>query len=490
MKTYFAPLKGLVAGCIGAWGTLYFSGLAFVQPEHVSTTPTHFAHSVERSSVPHQPLPSTSFVEAAAASVDAVVHVKTLQRSAPASHPWFELFGYGAPERIAQGSGSGVIIDDRGHIVTNNHVIEGADEIIVSLNNNRTYAATVVGKDPSTDLAVLEINAPEPLPFLSFGSSSDVRVGEWVLAVGNPFDLTSTVTAGIVSAKARDINILQGNPLTREYPIESFIQTDAAVNPGNSGGALVNAQGELIGINTAIASRTGSYSGYSFAVPSTIVEKVAGDLLTFGEVRRAYLGIQIEPVDEELAESLGLDEVGGCAVVAVVQESGAAEAGLQPGDVVLAVDEMAISNFPQLQECISKYHPGDWVNVAFSRNGQIQRMEVKLKSKDGEDTVAEATPVKRKQTWIPQASAGLSELPETLKNTLNIEHGIQVSALASGVFSRSGIRKGFIITAINGEKIQRAEQVASHFDSGAEGLLVEGVYPNGQKAYYGMAAKT
>ena len=482
-------MTGLAAGCIGALGTLYFSGFPAVQSAHVSTTPALLAHSVERSSVPPQPRPSPSFVEAAASSVDAVVHVKTLQRSAPTSHPWFELFGYGNPERIVQGSGSGVIIDDRGHIVTNNHVIEGAHEIIVSLNNNRTYAATVVGTDPSTDLAVLEINAPESLPFLSFGSSSDVRVGEWVLAVGNPFDLTSTVTAGIVSAKARDINILQGNPLTREYPVESFIQTDAAVNPGNSGGALVNDRGELIGINTAIASRTGSYSGYSFAVPSAIVEKVAGDLLTFGEVRRAYLGIQIEPVDEKLAESLGLNEVSGCAVVAVLEESGADEAGLQPSDVVLAIDEVPIANFPQLQECISKYHPGDWVNVDFSRNGQIQRMEVKLKSKDGEDAVAEATPTKRKQTWIPQASAGLCELPEALKYTLNIEHGIQVDALAYGAFSQSGIRKGFIITAINGEKIQSAEQVARQFDSDEEGLLVEGVYPSGQKAYYGMAAK-
>ena len=485
MRTLFAPLSGLIAGCLGAWGTLQIVESTPIPAEHAPVVPAQLAHLPARA-VPA--LPESSFVEAAAASVDAVVHVRTLQRSQASAHPWYELFGYGTPERIAQGSGSGVIIDSDGHIVTNYHVIEGADEIVISLNNNRTYKADIIGTDPSTDLAVLKINAPEALPSLPFGSSSDVKVGEWVLAVGNPFDLTSTVTAGIVSAKARDIDILRGDPRTREYPVESFIQTDAAVNPGNSGGALVNARGELIGINTAIASRTGSYSGYSFAVPSTIVEKVVGDLLTFGEVRRAYLGIQIEPVDEALAESLGLDEVSGCAVVGVVPGSGADEADMQAGDVVLAIDGAPISNFPELQECIAKYHPGDLVQVALSRNGRAQTMQVKLTSIDGTSNLSRTANKAREQTWIPDASAGLSNASETLKSSLGIRHGVQVSSLAPGTFSQAGIRKGFIITKINGEEIENAQQVGQAFSDSDGGLLVEGVYPDGQKAYYGMAA--
>ena len=485
MRTLFAPLSGLIAGCLGAWGTLQIVESTPISTEYATVVPAQLAHLPARA-VPA--LPESSFIEAAAASVDAVVHVRTLQRSQASAHPWYELFGYGTPERIAQGSGSGVIIDSDGHIVTNNHVIEGADEIVISLNNNRTYTADIIGTDPSTDLAVLKIDAPEALPSLPFGSSSDVKVGEWVLAVGNPFDLTSTVTAGIVSAKARDIDILRGDPRTREYPIESFIQTDAAVNPGNSGGALVNARGELIGINTAIASRTGSYSGYSFAVPSTIVEKVVGDLLTFGEVRRAYLGIQIEPVDEALAESLGLDEVSGCAVVGVVPGSGADEADMQAGDVVLAIDGTPISNFPELQECIAKYHPGDLVQVALSRGGRAQTMQVKLTSIDGSSNLSRTANNTREQTWIPDASAGLSNASETLKSSLGIRHGVQVSSLAPGTFSQAGIRKGFIITKINGEEIENAQQVGQAFSDSDGGLLVEGVYPNGQKAYYGMAA--
>lgn len=485
MRNLFAPLSGLIAGCFGAWGTLQIVEPTPISTAHAPVVPAQLAHLPARA-VPV--LPESSFVEAAAASVDAVVHVRTLQRSQASAHPWYELFGYGTPERIAQGSGSGVIIDSDGHIVTNYHVIEEADEIVISLNNNRTYKADIIGTDPSTDLAVLKIDAPEALPSLPIGSSSDVKVGEWVLAVGNPFDLTSTVTAGIVSAKARDIDILRGDPRTREYPVESFIQTDAAVNPGNSGGALVNARGELIGINTAIASRTGSYSGYSFAVPSTIVEKVVGDLLTFGEVRRAYLGIQIEPVDEALAESLGLDEVSGCAVVGVVPGSGADEADMQAGDVVLAIDGAPISNFPELQECIAKYHPGDRVQVALSRDGRAQTMQVKLTNIDGSSNLSRTANNTREQTWIPDASAGLSTASETLKSSLGIGHGVQVSSLAPGTFSQAGIRKGFIITKINGEEIENAQQVGQAFSDSDEGLLVEGVYPDGQKAYYGMAA--
>jgi Do/DeqQ family serine protease len=418
-----------------------------------------------------------------------VVHVKTLQRQGGPANPWYELFGYGTPNRIAQGSGSGVIIDERGYIVTNNHVIDQADEIVVSLNDNRSYPATLVGTDPATDLAVLKIEPSGAIPTIGFGASGDVRIGDWVLAVGNPFDLTSTVTAGIVSAKSRDINILRGDPRTMEYPIESFIQTDAAVNPGNSGGALVNARGELIGINTAIASRTGSYSGYSFAVPSTIVEKVVGDLLNFGEVRRAYLGIQITPVTEALAEELELESISGCAITGIVPESGAAESSLRQGDVVLAVDGTPISNFPELQECIARYHPGDVVQVLYARDGATSEARVQLKSRDGQtDLTARSTPPSTDaEIWLEEANAGLAPVAVSIAAELGTKGGAQVISLGQGKFAKAGIRKGFIITKINSRSIREPEDVSAAFEDFEGGLLVEGLYPSGQKAYYGMA---
>ena len=480
---------GLLSGTVGA--ALMFYMLkpgSSTQPIALKEEPARLIHTA------HTPpssggLDAPSFANAAAASVDAVVHVKTIQRSTASASPWYELFGYESPSRVAQGSGSGVIIDPSGYIITNHHVIQSADQIQVSLNNNRTYVATVMGTDPATDLAVLKIDVEHDISALTFGASSDVEIGEWVLAVGNPFDLTSTVTAGIVSAKARSINILRGDPRTMEYPVESFIQTDAAVNPGNSGGALVNTAGELIGINTAIASRTGSFSGYSFAVPSSIAQKVAHDLITFGEVRRAYLGVHLEPVDEELAAELGLAEVAGCAIVRVVPNSGASEADLEIQDVILAVEEIPISNFPALQECIAQYHPGDYVNVDIVRNGQKERIQVQLKSRDGSIThtpsagASEANPT----DWIASCNAGFSSPSASIRNSLNQPHGIQVISLSEGPLKDAGIRKGYIITRINGEDITETEQIRNAFESGEGGLLVEGIYPNGKTAYYGVA---
>ncbi|MBO75195.1 MAG: deoxyribonuclease HsdR [Flavobacteriales bacterium] len=479
---------GFGAGCLGAILTLH-SNAPSEQPLQWQERPV-FTRTPTRSAV----IGATEapyFVKAAGRTVDAVVHVKTRQSRGAASHPWLELFGYGRSDRPAQGSGSGVIIDDRGYIVTNNHVIDQADEILVSLNDNRTYPATIVGTDPSTDLAVLKIEPIGRVPTVPFGASSDVGIGEWVLAVGNPFDLTSTVTAGIVSAKSRNINILRSDPSTMEYPIESFIQTDAAVNPGNSGGALVNSQGELIGINTAIASRTGSYSGYSFAVPSTIVKKVVSDLLNFGEVRRAYLGIQVTPVTQTLAEELGMESVAGCAVTGVLPGSGAAESALSQGDVILAIDGTPVSNFPELQECIVRYHPGDVVQVEFARDGSTAIVEVQLKSREGytafSDKAIPATD--NEHIWLKEASAGLSAVPPAVASALKIDGGAQVTSLAEGKFTNAGIQKGFIITKINTSSVEGPSDVQGAFEHFDDGLLVEGLYPNGQKAYYGMAVR-
>jgi len=284
---------------------------------------------------------------------------------------------------------------------------------------------------------------------------------------------------------------LRGDPRTMEYPIESFIQTDAAVNPGNSGGALVNERGELIGINTAIASRTGSYSGYSFAVPSTIVEKVVGDLLNFGEVRRAYLGIQITPVTEALAEELALESISGCAITGIVPESGAAESTLRQGDVVLAIDGTPIGNFPELQECIARYHPGDVVEVQYARDGSTSEARVQLKSRDGQtDFTAKTDKTSSEQNiWLETASAGLAPVASAVEAELGTEGGAQVISLGQGKFSKAGIRKGFIITKINSRSIAGPEDVSAAFEDFEGGLLVEGTYPNGQKAYYGMAVR-
>ena len=392
MNTFKILAIGLVAGFSGAAIFFLFGPQAPLQTSQTIQLPRVAANDVAQASLvsnetykgpaqEYSALPS--FAQAAQTSVGAVVHVRTAMRTRIPLNPWYEMLGYRSPEEVHQGSGSGVIIGNEGYIVTNNHVIEGAEEITVSMNDNRTYIAEVIGTDPSTDLAMLKISADFPLPFIEFGNSDQVGIGDWVLAVGNPFDLTSTVTAGIVSAKARNINLLRARPDRGVFPIESFIQTDAAVNPGNSGGALVNTRGELIGINTAIASRTGSYAGYSFAVPSTIVEKVAQDLMRYGKVQRAYLGIQIEPVTEVIAEQLDMTEIKGCAVTDLVPGSGAAESGLEIGDVVLAIDGQEISDFPELQESVSRFHPGDEVMVRVWRNGEEREILVQLKDRNG-----------------------------------------------------------------------------------------------------------
>jgi len=308
------------------------------------------------------------FTHAAEKTVNAVVHVKTTYNIRQQSADPFLEFFFGRPlqqePRYQQASGSGVIISQDGYIVTNNHVIAKARDIQVVLNDKRTYSASLVGTDPNTDIALLKIEETN-LPWMEFGNSDSLRVGEWVLAVGNPFNLTSTVTAGIVSAKARNINIIDS-----DMKIESFIQTDAAVNPGNSGGALVNTRGKLVGINTAIASQTGSYTGYSFAVPITIVNKVVSDLKMYGTVQRGLMGIQIADITDEMKKTLNLTTMQGVYVGNVIQGSAAAKAGLQIGDVIIAIDGRSISSTAELQETVGRHRPGDTIQVQYIRNGQ------------------------------------------------------------------------------------------------------------------------
>lgn len=421
------------------------------------------------------------FTEAAERTVNAVVHVTTeaqvQQRDPLADFFW----GYRqAQPQIQRGAGSGVIMSDDGYIVTNNHVVDGADRITVHLNDKRQYEARVIGRDPSTDIALIKVDAKD-LPTLTYGNSDDVRVGEWVLAVGNPMNLTSTVTAGIVSAKARNINILQYDQSRDVFPIESFIQTDAAVNPGNSGGALVDAAGNLIGINSAIASTTGAYTGYSFAIPANIVRKVAADLMEFGSVQRAYIGVSIADVDPALAKEIGLERPKGVYVKGLTEGGAAAAAGMKAGDVIVKVGNINVDNVPQLQEQVGKFRPGDQVAVTVLRSGEEQVMDMKLRGREGSLTVAN----KGSATSTVLGAEMVAATAEELK-ALNLESGVKVVNINGGKLRSTGIREGFIITQIDRTRVREPKDVLRALDEKRGGVLIEGVYPNGTKAYYGL----
>jgi len=423
------------------------------------------------------------FTVAAENTVNGVVHVTT-ETAVNVRDPFADLFwGNRAPmqQQLRQGAGSGVIVSTDGYIVTNNHVVEGADKIQVHLNDNRMYEGTVVGRDPSTDIALLKINA-ENLSSVSYGNSDNVRVGEWVLAVGNPMNLTSTVTAGIVSAKARNINLLQYDPTRDVFPIESFIQTDAAVNPGNSGGALVNVNGDLVGINTAIGSNTGTYTGYSFAVPVNIVKKVAADLLEFGSVQRAYLGVSIRDMDQKLADETKVGQIRGVYVNGVSDGGAAQQSGMKAGDVIMKVGNIDVNNVPQLQEQVSKFRPGNKVPVTVMRSGEEKVFDMTLRGKEG-TTVAK---VETRSEGMTALGAELRAVTSDEMKALAIQNGVKVTSINGGKFRSSGIREGFIITRIDQEAVNRPEDVERILANKKGGVLIEGVYANGTKAYYGL----
>jgi Do/DeqQ family serine protease len=371
-----------------------------------------------------------------------------------------------------QGSGSGVILAANGVIVTNNHVVDGADEISVILNDKREFKAKLIGTDSSTDLALLKIDASD-LPVLVFADSDNLKLGEWVLAVGNPFNLTSTVTAGIVSAKSRDIGI---NP--DQMRIESFIQTDAAVNPGNSGGALVNTKGELVGINTAIASQTGSYSGYSFAIPSNIVKKVVGDLKEFGEVQRGLLNVNIKDVNAEIAKEHKLDKIEGV-FIGQVQAGGAADqAGIEDNDVIISVNDILVNSVAELQEQIGKHRPGDKVTVVVKRDNKNKTFNVTLRNKHGDTDIVKA------EDSDEIFGAKFAEVTEREKEDLQIRYGVKIIELGNGKFKDAGIKKGFIVTQVNKNAVSEVDDLIQTIKKSRGGILVEGIYPNGEIAYY------
>lgn len=428
------------------------------------------------------------FTQAAEQSLNGVVHVKTKalkqQNMGITQDPFFEFF-FGQPQFQAKpqpilSSGSGVIVSSDGYIVTNNHVVNGADEIEVVLNDKRSFSAQVIGRDPNTDIALIKIDAKD-LTAIPFGNSDNIKIGEWVLAIGNPFNLTSTVTAGIVSAKARNINILSS-----EMKIEAFIQTDAAVNPGNSGGALVNTRGELVGINTAIASQTGSYSGYSFAVPISIVSKVVADLKQYGDVQRAILGVSIADISPELAKEKNIKQLEGGYVQSLSENGAAKDAGIKTGDVIIEIQKTKIKSVAEIQEQIGRHSPGDKISVSVLRDGSTKTFEVELKNKKGSTDVI-------KKSGIESLGAKFEQISDKQKASLRISSGMQITELTkNGKFAKQGIQANFIIVKINNKTISSVEDIEAALKTvenslnAENALFISGVYPNGRIAYYAV----
>ena len=428
-----------------------------------------------------RPLPSapTDFVAAAERTVEAVVHVKTTaERVQNYYNPFNDLF-FGrpsTPEKFeVEGSGSGVILTEDGYIVTNNHVIKGAKTIVVTTSNNDEYEAELIGADPTTDIALLKIEG-NALTKVDVANSDEVRLGQWVLAVGNPFNLTSTVTAGIISAKGRDINIID-----EQSAIESFLQTDAAVNPGNSGGALVNTAGELVGINTAISSRSGSFEGYSFAVPANLMLKVVNDLKEYGRVQRAFIGINYNEVTAALSEELNLEVNKGVYVANVISEGAADDAGITKGDVIINVNGKSIASGADLTEALGQRRPGEKLSVVVNRSGKNKAFEVVLKNKLGTTEM-----LTKEEELLRNFGAELEELSSTDKRRLGLRYGIRVSKILGGRFQKAGIPKDFIIVKLNNvyvENVESFERLVRQFNPG-DGVLIQGFEPNGKANYY------
>ena len=423
------------------------------------------------------------FTLAAEKTVNTVVHIKSEYVQNYQSDPLLDFFwgpNGSRGDRTQIATGSGVIISSDGYIVTNNHVIEDASKISVTLNDGRELSAECLGNDPNTDLALLKVDQKN-LVFAEFGNSDDVKLGDWVLAVGNPFNLTSTVTAGIVSAKARNINILRRNSKESIFPLESFIQTDAAVNPGNSGGALVNPDGVLIGINTAIASKTGSYSGYSFAIPSNITLKVVNDLKNYGLVQRAFIGVIIADVTQKVMDEFNLPNTDGVLVSDLSDGGAAYEAGIKADDIILKVENIGVNGVPELQEQIGKYKPGDKITVIIQRNGEKKIIEVTLRNNKGTTEIIDKNKLERESSLY---GAVFEELNKESLRYLNINSGIKVVSVKKGEFRDIGIKQGFIITHIDKSSVTTTNDLKNIIKNKKSSILIEGIYPNGNKGYF------
>jgi len=420
------------------------------------------------------------FTYAAESAVDAVVYVKVTVTDKVAAAPssiFDFFFGYeGTPQqRERTGSGSGVIIREDGYIVTNNHVIDKASKIEVTLNNNKTYPATLVGTDPATDVALIKIDA-SGLPVVPLGDSDSLRLGEWVLAIGSPYDLRSTITAGIVSAKGRSMPNYTG-----EFKIESFIQTDAAVNPGNSGGALVNKAGELVGINTAIISQTGSYSGYSFAVPVNIVKRIIEDLIDFGSVKRAMLGITMQNLDDKKVDELKLSSTNGVYVYEVTAGGAADKAGVKKGDVLVAIDSVKVVDGASVQALVSRFHPGDKATLSIIRNGKDHQLEVTFLGASEENGSVDVDGA------VAFYGAKMKAADKQTLAKYGIKSGVIITCVGPGKIQEAGVTEGFIIMYVNNKPVSKPEDVTEIVRKSDRAVYVEGVTPAGQASYFGFA---
>ncbi len=470
-KISLMVIIALSSAFVALWAyTRYFD-----DPQYISVNQNNPAlQYTSYPSAPQGEVPDLTY--AAESSVHGVVHVKVKSKVDMPSYgnPFFDWFygdRYHQQPQFREGAGSGVIITEDGYIATNNHVVQGAETVTVVLNDKREFEAKVIGTDETTDIALLKIDA-DNLPVIKFGNSEALKLGEWVLAVGNPFNLTSTVTAGIVSAKGRSIGINQA-----DMSIEAFIQTDAAVNPGNSGGALVNMSGELVGINTAIASQTGSYSGYSFAVPSSIVQKVVADLKQYGRVQRAILGVSIGEVTAKVAKEYKLDKIEGVFVGGTSPGSGAEEAGIKEGDVILNIDDIPVNSPAQLQVEIGKHKPGDQVKVLVKRENKPKQFKVTLRNMHGDTEILKASD----NEFL---GASFENITDSEKYKLRINHGIKIVELKQGKLKDAGLKTGFIITHVNKQAVNGVNDFEGIIRRADGGILIEGVYPTGERAYF------
>ncbi|MCB0374505.1 MAG: trypsin-like peptidase domain-containing protein [Sinomicrobium sp.] len=435
MKKYLSLVFVSILGGILTLGTYiaFFNQEPYVidpQPAQPGFIPASFANNTA------VPAENVDFTVAAEKTVNSVVHVKNLTVNREPLSLFGFIYGNSGRERLQIGTGSGVIISPDGYIVTNNHVVENSKELQITLNNNKSYEAELIGTDPATDIALLKVDAKEPLPYLVFGDSDNTKVGEWVLAVGNPFNLTSTVTAGIISAKARDLNELDGRS-------QSFIQTDAAVNPGNSGGALVNTRGELIGINTAITSQTGSYVGYAFAVPSNNARKVVEDIMEYGNVQKGILGVTGTGLNSYTAKEHGIDDTEGFYVDAVEEDSGAEKAGIKEGDIIKKIDNVKITKFADLSGYLGSKRPNDMVSVTINRNGNVKTVPVKL--------------IKTSVYEVSGLGIEVKNLTKKDMNTYNVKDGVKITR-TSPYMSQYGL-EGKLLVGINDNKVKTIDDV-------------------------------
>ncbi|AGA80840.1 S1C family serine protease [Echinicola vietnamensis] len=475
-KSFTTFMLAFVAGLLGAWTYQQFFLTDLSLAGHPSADTQFTSHQINNFTESNAPTTSgkanglpVSFVEASERSTESVVFIKNFSGT---DYRRYSIFDYffgpqgGSPQRVS--TGSGVIFSEDGYIITNNHVVEDAETLEV-IHQKKTYKAKLIGTDPNTDIAVLKVDA-EGLPAIKKGSSRDLQIGEWVIAVGNPFNLTSTVTAGIVSAKERQINILGG-----DFPLESFIQTDAAINPGNSGGALVNVNGELVGINTAILSKTGTYTGYGFAVPVDIAAKIANDLINYGEVQKAIPGVSTEEITPEIAEKMGLESLDGVIVNHIIRNGAAEKAGMEVGDIIIGIDDTEVNGKGSFEEALSYHYPGDQVTLRYLRENKQKRADITLQNLQGGTGVIE-------KAFFSSALLGakLEAVNTVDKDRYEIDYGVKITALTRGYLSELGLGNGFILTEVNGEPAEDPDEIGTFLEEYSGRLVLEGITPRGR----------